>query len=211
LRSQVRYSSNCFDSRDRLWIRSKWFPVASRYIIEWTYYELDKLSDFEGSSGCLFPARSRNSRKPADDGLLNDYLEVMPGINFSPQCVRYALAEYGERDLGFSKSEATLILDHLEGTESDDVTGQFYSTNPAIARKWQMMLAWCAWLDNRAERAIKEEPRLLDHDWLCESIYRSRYGEDRLQRRIALRKKQGTPLWGVDTKQKRPARKRGGS
>jgi hypothetical protein len=31
-------------------------------------------------------------------------------------CVRYALAEYGERDLGFSKSEAKLILDHLEGT-----------------------------------------------------------------------------------------------
>jgi G:T/U-mismatch repair DNA glycosylase len=41
-----------------------------------------------------------------------------------------------------------------------------------------------------------------------ESIYRNRYGEDRLQRRIALLKKQGTPLWGVDPKQKRPARKR---
>jgi predicted secreted protein len=78
-------------------------------------------------------------RQSADDGLLNDYLEVMPGIGFSPQCVRYALAEYGEHDLGFSKSEAKLILDHLEGTESDDVTGQFYSTNPAIARKRQMM------------------------------------------------------------------------
>jgi hypothetical protein len=38
--------------------------------------------------------------------------------------VRYALAEYGERDLGCSKSEAKPILDHLEGTESDDVTGQ---------------------------------------------------------------------------------------
>jgi hypothetical protein len=116
----------------------------------------------------------------------------MPGINFSPQCVRYALAEYGERDLGFSKSEAKLILDHLEGTESDDVTGQFYSTNPAIARKRQMMSAWCAWLDKWAERAIKEDPRLLNHDWLCESIYRgtartacsagSRCGRNRAQR-----------------------------
>jgi predicted secreted protein len=67
-------------------------------------------------------------------------------LGFSPQCVRYALAEYGERDLGFSKSEAKLILDHLEGTGSDDVTGQFHSTNPAIARKRQMMSAWCAWL-----------------------------------------------------------------
>ena len=174
-------------------------------------YELDKLSDFEGSSGWLFPARGPDSTKSADDGLLNDYLEVMPGIGFSPQCVRYALAEYGERDLGFSKSEAKLILDHLEGTESDDVTGQFYSTNPAIARKRQMMSAWCAWLDDWAERAIKKDPRLLDHDWLCESIYRNRYGEERLRRRITLRKKQGTPLWGVDLKQKRPARKRGAS
>ena len=59
--------------------------------------ELDKIRDFEGSSGWLFPARGPNSTKSADDGLLNDYLEVMPGIGFSPQCVRYALAEYGER------------------------------------------------------------------------------------------------------------------
>jgi len=47
------------------------------------------------------------------------------------------------------------------------------------------------------ERAIKEDPRLLDHDWLCESIYRNRYGEDRLQRRIALRKKQGHTVVGA--------------
>lgn len=47
----------------------------------------------------------------------------MPGIGFC-HSVRYALAEYGERDLGCSKSEAKPILDHLEGTESDDVTGQ---------------------------------------------------------------------------------------
>src|ERR1700722_6683489 len=33
-------------------------------------------------------------------------------------------------------------------------------------------------VDKWAERAIKEDPRLLDHDWLCESIYRNRYGED---------------------------------
>lgn len=181
-------------------------------IVSWgakAVYELDKLSDFEGSSGWLFPARGHNSTKSADDGLLNDYLEVLPGINFSPQCVRYALGEYGERDLGFSKSEAKLILDHLEGTESDDVTGRFYSTNPAIARKRQMMTAWCAWLDKWAEQAVNEDPRLLDRDWLCESIFRNRYGEERLQRRISSRKKQGIALWGVAPKEQRPARKRG--
>ena len=54
--------------------------------------------------------------------------------------------------------------------------------------KRQMMLAWCAWLDKWAERAIKEDPRLLGYDWVCEAIYRNRYGEERLQRRILLRK-----------------------
>lgn len=37
---------------------------------------------------------------------------------------------------------------------------------------------------------------------MCESIYRNRYGEDRLQRRILLRKKQGTPLWGVELRER---------
>jgi hypothetical protein len=47
--------------------------------------------------------------------------------------------------------------------------------------KRQMMLAWCAWLDKWAERAIKEDPRLLSYDWVCEAIYRNRYGEKQLE------------------------------
>jgi len=40
-------------------------------------------------------------------------------------------------DLGFSRpsSEAALILDHAEGVEPDNVTGRFYRSDPAIARK----------------------------------------------------------------------------
>ena len=50
----------------------------------------------------------------ADVGLLNNYLSVLPGVDFSPQFVRYAFSTYGERDLGFHKSEAKIILDHME-------------------------------------------------------------------------------------------------
>lgn len=59
-----------------------------------------------------------------------------------------------------------------------------------------MMSAWCAWLDTWVKRAIKEDPRLLDHDWLCESIYRNRYGEDRLQRRISFAEETGHTVVG---------------
>jgi hypothetical protein len=48
--------------------------------------------------------------------MLNRALESMPGINFGPHGARYALGTYGERDLGFVKSEAKVILDHGECT-----------------------------------------------------------------------------------------------
>jgi hypothetical protein len=103
--------------------------------------KLDLLSDGD-NPGWLFPGRGPRGGASegiatghADVGLLNDYLSAMPGIDFSPQFVRYAFSTYGERDLGFRKSEARVILDHMEGTEPDDVTGKFYSSDPAIRRK----------------------------------------------------------------------------
>ena len=65
-------------------------------IVSWgakAVYELDKLSDFEGSSGWLFPARGQGSTKPADDGLLNDYLEVS-----RPDACRCPRAFRGDED-----------------------------------------------------------------------------------------------------------------
>ena len=88
------------------------------------------------------------------------YLSVLPGINFSPQFVRYAFSTYGERDLGFRKSEAKIILDHLEGTEPDDVTGKFYSSDPAIRRKREMITLWAGWLVECCAKAIAADPLL---------------------------------------------------
>ncbi|ABE39404.1 hypothetical protein RPD_2169 [Rhodopseudomonas palustris BisB5] len=118
---------------------------------------LDRLSDFEGSQGWLFPAGATNkSAKPhAEAGLLNDFLTAMPGVGWSPHGVRYAFASYVERDLGFAPSEAKLILDHHEGVEPTDVTGLFCSSDPKIGRKREMMRAWTDWCEDWRDRAIR--------------------------------------------------------
>jgi hypothetical protein len=131
----------------------------------------------------------------ADVGLLNNYLGVLPGVDFSPHCVRYAFSTYGERDLGFHKSEAKIILDHMEGTEPDDVTGKFYSSDPAIRRKREMITLWTGWLDEWCAKAIAADPVLSDREALVEAIYRERYSEKQLARRIEYRSRRDRPLW----------------
>lgn len=146
----------------------------------------------------MFPAgdRTQADRSHAESGLFNDYFTVMPGVDMSPHRVRYAFATYGERDLGFRQGEAAVVLDHTEGVEPGDVTGSFYSSDPQISRKRQMMHAWVRWCDDWADRAIEEDPLLLDRSYMLEMIYRRRYGEERLERRIESRKRLGLPLWG---------------
>jgi hypothetical protein len=51
----------------------------------------------------------------------------------------YAFPTYGPRGMDFARSEAKIILDHFEGIEPDDVTGRFYSADPAINRKCEIM------------------------------------------------------------------------
>lgn len=138
---------------------------------------LDRLSDFEGSEGWLFPAAAnrRSGRPHAEAGLFNDYLQAMPCVSWSPHGARYAFATYGERDLGFKPGEGKLILDHMEGVEPTDVTGQFYSSDPGIGRKRQMMRAWTEWCDDWAARAVAEDRWLLDKAMIAEEIRRRRY------------------------------------
>lgn len=164
--------------------------------------KLDRLSDSENGPGWLFPARRTRGMISegvpaghADVGLLNNYLSVLPGVDFSPHFVRYAFSTYGERDLGFHKSEAKVILDHMEGTEPDDVTGKFYSSDPSIRRKREMMMLWADWLDEWCAKAVAADPMLSDHEMLVEAIYRERYTEEQLAKRIAYRSRRDRPLW----------------
>jgi len=161
--------------------------------------QLDKLADVEDSKGWLFP-RAKDPSRCAPIDLLNHALYDMPGVDLATHQARYALGSYGERDLGYAPSEAKLILDHLEGVDAKDVTGTFYSTDPNIQRKREKLLAWVAWLEEWAARAIDADPLLLDREYLFENIYKKRHGDDKLEKRIEYRKARGLPLWpGVES------------
>jgi hypothetical protein len=135
-------------------------------------------------------ASSRADCAPWASGTI---LDALPGVHWSPHGVRYAFTDYGERDLGFSRpsSEAALILDHAERVEPDNVTARFYRSDPAIARKREMMRLWVDWLDGWATKAIQEDARYADRDWLRAEIFRARNGEQRLAARIADRRVKG--------------------
>lgn len=138
---------------------------------------LDRLADFDASEGWLFPAgvTNRSERRHAEAGLFNDYLGAMPGVGFSPHGVRYAFATYGERDLCFKPGEGGIILDHIEGVEPTDVTGQFYSSDPQIARKRQMMRAWTEWCEEWTAKAVAQDRSLLDRELMAKEIKIQRY------------------------------------
>jgi integrase len=143
---------------------------------------LDRMADFEGSEGWLFPAsvHTKADRPHADPGLFNDYLQAMPGVGFSPHGTRYAFATYGERDLGFRPGEGKLILDHMEGVEPTDVTGQIYSSDPGIARKRTLMRAWTDWCDEWTAKAVLEDRSLLNRELLTKEIRERRYHKERI-------------------------------
>jgi hypothetical protein len=124
----------------------------------------DRLAELSAADGrpWLLPHRDRSIDAPAGVNLLNRWIERLPGISCSTHGGRYAFATYGPRDLSFARSEARLILDHSEGLESDDVTGQFYCNDPAIARKREMMSRWTAWLEHWCSEAIRKDGLLSD-------------------------------------------------
>ena len=139
---------------------------------------LAKLADEDGREW-LFPTREADFDKPADEGILNKWFSSMPGVDCSTHGGRYAFSTYGPRDMGFARSEAKIILDHFEGIEPDDVTGRFYSGDPAIGRKREMMEKWIAWLEHWSAEAIRRDGILTDHDALAKAIFKARYGKER--------------------------------
>ena len=84
----------------------------------------------------------------------------MPGVDGSTHGGRSVFSIYGPRDMGFARSEAKVILDHFEGIEPDDVTGRFYSVDPAVGRKRQMMEKWIVWLSTGVPK--QSEPTAVD-------------------------------------------------
>lgn len=130
--------------------------------VSWIVAVVDRLDRLisDGDNAFLLPAaRATAEHQHADIEMLNRALESMPGVNFSTRGGRYGFSPYGGRDLGFAKSEGKVILDHLEGTDPKDVTGTFYSSDPAIKRKWEMVLLRAVgmdrgWIFNASLRAM---------------------------------------------------------
>jgi hypothetical protein len=91
---------------------------------------------------------------------------------------RHLVATYGCQDLGWMRSDPKLILDHLEGFDSGDVTAQHYNADPELRKKREMMSAWVAWLEEQERQAVAADPSLLDYEAIAEQVYRLRYGDD---------------------------------
>jgi hypothetical protein len=56
-------------------------------------------------------------------------------------------------------------------------------------------MLWAGWLDGWCAKAIAADPLLSDHETLVEAIYRERYTEEQLVKRIAYRSRRDRPLW----------------
>jgi hypothetical protein len=219
---------NSFDVRplsgpDRSWV---WFqPPAFRKtadnlqsesahqvpIVGWVsgvYDVLERRRSYENKEGWLFPVS--RARKKGDqplqphmsEGVLNKNIDCMPGLDdaLSPQALRRGFASFGKKFLGFADGEAKMVLDHMEG-EGGNVTRNHYDLDPRIERKTEMMLAWARFCDEQATEEIAADPLLRDLDALREAIYRQRYDEEAWQRKLALVRKSGRPLWGDDAEE----------
>jgi len=150
--------------------------------------------------------KPKNEHMSAD--VLNHAIRAMPGVNssLSPHAVRRAFGTYGRKYLGFAYGEARIILDHMErmGEEEretklgGDVTHDSYDLDPLLKRKREMMLAWVAWLDDKAAEAVAADPMLRDRDALRTAVYIARYGEDLWEKRVLKARKEGRPVWPAD-------------
>jgi hypothetical protein len=150
--------------------------------------------DKEGWLAPSAPRGRRAGKKPriphADPDFITEILNAT-GCGFTPHGVRRAFSSYGVRDLGFRRDEPAIILDHLEGVASGNVTAEFYSLDPELRRKREMIAAWTAWLDARCADAIAADQTLVDIEAVREIVYRSRYGDEKWEAKLARVRKRG--------------------
>ncbi|OYX80770.1 MAG: hypothetical protein B7Y77_00115, partial [Bradyrhizobium sp. 35-63-5] len=102
-----------------------------------------------------------NLQSYMSESTLNHNIAAMPGVVgvLSPHPMRRAFASYGKLFGGFTKGQAAMILDHLEG-EGDDVTRGHYDLDPRIEEKRAMMLWWTGWLEEQCAAAIAADTML---------------------------------------------------
>lgn len=145
---------------------------------------LEELIDYatrpKAPSRHIFPQfRRRSAKEPGRFGHLNEStlthaLASLPGVDFTPHDVRRAFSRY-IKQLGYVGKASKLILDHMEGSDGDDVDAQSYDYNLLLDEKKAMMRDWAAFLERACQAAFAANPLLSDAEALREAIDRKRY------------------------------------
>jgi hypothetical protein len=148
---------------------------------------LEELIDYatrpKAPSRHIFPQFRRRSAKEAgrfshmNESTLTHALASLPGVDCSPHDIRRAFSTY-IKQLGYLGKSSKLILDHMEGSDGDDVDAQSYDYNLLLDEKKAMMRDWAAFLEKACQAAIAANPLLSDPEALREAIDRKRYKVD---------------------------------
>lgn len=104
------------------------------------------------------------------DSTVSHAFSYMPGVNATPHDLRRSFATFGQEDLGFEDTQLKMILDHLEGRKSGDVTATSYNLQHRIVPKTVVLEAWAAHVERNVELAKAADPRLRDVAWLTRQI-----------------------------------------
>lgn len=121
----------------------------------------------------VFPQlRARSKKNPPTtsshlaQSTIGHTMTYMPGVKATPHDLRRALGTHGQVDLGMTAADTKIILDHLEGEKSGDVTSVSYALHHKLAHKWRLLEPWAAHVETYVMKAIEADPRLSDVKWL---------------------------------------------
>lgn len=131
--------------------------------------ELDHERVFPG----LRPRRGHNEVGPLSTSAIQHTMSYLPGITATPHDVRRTFSNLAATKFEWSIDEVKAVLDHNEGRGSGDVTVMNYLYN-GTHKKWPMMEAWCAWVEEATAAAIADDKRLTDVEWIRAHVQRQR-------------------------------------
>lgn len=104
------------------------------------------------------------------DSTVAHMFNYMPGVAATAHDLRRSFATFGQAELGFSDGDIKMILDHLEGRKSGDVTAIHYNLQHRIAQKTVVLEAWAAHVEKAVIDAMAADPKLSDVPWLTRQI-----------------------------------------
>ena len=97
-------------------------------------------------------------------------MTYMPGVKATPHDLRRAFGTNGEVDLNFEEVQTKLILDHLEGGTSGDVTSTSYALHHRLGKKWAVLEPWAAHVEAYVIKAMEADARLADVKWITRQM-----------------------------------------